>query len=320
VDVHIRPGQISTLREDALKGLTRHPKQLPPKHFYDTRGSELFDAICRTPEYYPTRTEQSLLEGVAEGILRDVRPTHLVELGSGMARKTHVLLSGAASLGLHPRYVPFDVSESALRRSADALLSDYPWLRVHGVVGDYDHHLHLIPRGERRLIAFLGGTIGNFEQRDAMAFLKRVASSMGPGDALVLGTDLVKDKATLDRAYNDAAGVTAAFNLNVLRVMNRELQAHFEEESFKHVAFYDEDARRIEMHLESRRDQSVRVEALGLDVEFRQGERMRTEISRKFSEEAVAELLGAAGLELVEWFTPDDGAFALSLARLPDRN
>ncbi len=320
VDVHVRPGQVSTLRQDALQGLTRQPKQLPPKHFYDTRGSELFDAICRTPEYYPTRTEQALLERVADRVMRSVRPTHLVELGSGMARKTHVLLSAASAQGLSPSYVPFDVSESALRHSADALLADYPWLRVHGVVGDYDHHLHLIPRGDRRLIAFLGGTIGNFEQRDAVRFLQRVAASMGPGDALLLGTDLVKAKATLDRAYNDAAGVTALFNLNVLRVINRELNANFDERAFKHVAFYDEDACRIEMHLESLVAQRVRVEALELDVEFKQGERMRTEISRKFSEEAVAELYGAAGLELVDWYTPEDGAFALSLARLPNRN
>lgn len=320
VDVHVRPGQVSTLRQDALEGLTRHPKQLPPKHFYDARGSELFDAICRTPEYYPTRTEQALLERIAEPVMRNVRPSHLVELGSGMARKTHVLLSAASAQGLHPHYVPFDVSESALRHSAETLLSSYSWLRVHGVVGDYDHHLHLIPRGERRLIAFLGGTIGNFEQRDAVRFLQRVASSMGAGDALLLGTDLVKEKATLDRAYNDAQGVTAAFNLNVLRVMNRELRASFDERAFRHVAFYDRDERRIEMHLESLRAQRVRVEALELDVEFAQGERMRTEISRKFSEAAVAELLGSAGLELTHWFTPDDSAFALSLARLPRRN
>ncbi|MCA9646993.1 MAG: L-histidine N(alpha)-methyltransferase [Polyangiaceae bacterium] len=320
VDVHVRPGQSNTLREDALAGLTRTPKQLPPKHFYDTRGSELFDAICRTPEYYPTRTEQRLLEQVAERVMRSVRPTHLVELGSGMARKTHVLLTSAAGQGLQPRYVPFDVSESALRHSAETLLSSYGWLSVHGVVGDYDHHLHLIPRGDRRLIAFLGGTIGNFEQQDAIRFLQRVAKTMGPGDALLLGTDLVKAKATLDRAYNDAEGVTAAFNLNVLRVMNRELGANFDEARFKHIAFYDEDTRRIEMHLESLAEQRVRLGGLDLEVEFKLGERMRTEISRKFSEAAVAELLGAAGLELANWFTPSDQAFALSLARLPSRN
>lgn len=322
VDVHVRPGSASSLASDATRGLTSSPKRLPPKHFYDARGSQLFDAICETPEYYPTRTEHALLESISDELMRCHRPTHLVELGSGMARKTRVLLeagwrAAGQATGQPPCYVPFDVSESALRTSAQALLKSYPWLHVHGVVGDYDRHLGELPRGERRLIAFLGGTIGNFEQADAVAFLSRISRGMRPGDALLLGTDLVKPTATLDSAYNDSAGITAEFNLNVLRVMNRELDANFQVEQFRHVAFYAEERQRIEMHLESLCRQQVMLRKLDLEVSFAPGERMLTEVSRKFTEAAVAELLGAANLELVSWFVPDNQYFALSVARVP---
>lgn len=321
VDVHVRAGSASSLPVDAKRGLTESPKHLPPKHFYDARGSRLFDAICETPEYYPTRTEQALLTSVADQLMRCHQPTHLVELGSGMARKTRALLEAgwrAAKQAQRPApcYVPFDVSESALRSSAAALLKSYPWLSVHGVVGDFDRHLDKIPRGNRRLIAFLGGTIGNFEHADAVAFLTRISRGMRPGDALLLGTDLVKPKPILDRAYNDCAGLTAEFNLNLLDVMNRELDADFQVDQFRHVAFYSEERQRIEMHLESLSRQQVRLKQLDLLVSFEPGERMLTEVSRKFTQAGVAELLSAANLERVSWFVPDNQYFALSVARV----
>jgi L-histidine Nalpha-methyltransferase len=314
VRVLLAPGS-STLAEDVLTGFRQKPKCIPPKHLYDDRGSALFDRICETPEYYATRTELHLLEEVAPYVFDSLHPTHVVELGSGAARKTEVLLDSAERTRCECEYVPFDVSETMLRTSALRLLGRYPWLSVRGVVGDYERHLGEVPAGSRRLFVFLGGTIGNFEQAAAVRFLSHIAKSMGEGDRLLLGTDLVKDRAILDRAYNDAEGITAAFNKNVLLVLNRELNAAFNLEDFEHVAYFDESKRQIEMHLEARRAVSVPLRSLGSSVTLARGERIRTEISRKFTRGGVAELLRESGLELCSWHEPANGYFGVSLAR-----
>lgn len=308
-------GAKRTLEADVRRGLLSLPKSLPPKHFYDERGSRLFDRICETDAYYPTRAEEGLLAQIAGDVLLRSRPSTLVELGSGSARKGRCLLRAMDWIGARCLFVPFDVSEEILRRSAQALLAELPWLRVHGVVGDYDLHLDRIPRGGRRLWAFLGGTIGNFTEEEAAAFLRRVAESMGEGDRLLLGTDLVKEKGVLDRAYNDEEGYTAAFNRNVLLVINRELSADFDPSRFEHLAFFREDRSRIEMHLRSTIRQEVRIRALGLRIPFEAGETILTEISRKFTRGSVEAMLRTAGLELDEWYVPADGAFGISMAR-----
>ncbi len=300
VDVHVRPGQRATLPADVRAGLLQRPRRIPSKHFYDARGSELFDAICDLPEYYPTRTEQRLLDRIVDDVLAQTAPDILVELGSGAARKTRTLLEAMLRRGA-TRYVPVDVSESMLRQSARALLADYPALTIHGLVADYDRHLHAIPEAGRRLVAFLGSTIGNFEPEHAVAFLRGVREAMGPSDHLLLGLDLVKDRATLEAAYDDAAGVTAAFNRNVLAVINRELGADFDVDAFRHVAFFDAARSRIEMHLEAIRAQRVSIAGLDLTVEFREGERIHTEISGKHTREGAERMLREAGFTLVRW-------------------
>jgi len=315
VDVRASNGDASSLLEDARKGLSSVPKSIPPKYFYDERGSKLFAAICDLPEYYLTRIEQALLDERAGEIIALTRPTHLVEIGSGGARKTRTLLDAIADAGLPAVYLPFDVSESTLRQSSLALLGEYPWLRVHGLVGDYERDLDLIPPGEGRLVAFLGSTIGNLDPRQTARFLRRLAARLGPHDHFLLGTDLVKPRQVLEVAYDDAAGVTAEFNLNLLQVLNRELGADFDPSAFEHVSFYNARAARIEMHLCSRRAQRVRVAALGRIFRFAADERMRTEISRKFTRASVEHMLGAAGFRMLQWFTPANGWFALSLSR-----
>ncbi|HMJ16224.1 MAG TPA: L-histidine N(alpha)-methyltransferase [Polyangiaceae bacterium] len=303
------------LARDVRAGLTQTPKSLPPKYFYDALGSRLFDRICDTPEYYQTRTEQALLENIADAVVGELSPTHIVELGSGAARKTRVLLDALQKTGRGFHFVPFDVSESMLRASAAELLREYPWLHVHGIVGDYEHHLAHIPGGERRLFVFLGSTIGNFEPDAALDFVKRVNACMRPQDRLLLGFDLVKSERVLHAAYNDAQGITAEFNKNVLSVINRELGANFDLNRFAHVAFYDPAKSQIEMHLESSSAQRVHVARLELDVAFAEGERMRTEISRKFTRSSVALLLERSGQELVSWFSSADQHFALALTQ-----
>lgn len=315
VEVCAPATQSSTLASDVRAGLASSPKRLPPKHFYDERGSRLFDAICDTPEYYPTRAEQALLERIATDVIADVAPTDLVELGSGSARKTRVLLDAVGSALGACRYVPFDVSEEMLRRSSRTLLAAYPWLTVHGIVGDYDLHMDRLPAGERHLFLFLGGTIGNFDLGADTRFLARIAAQMGASDRLLLGTDLVKDRHTLDAAYNDAQGITAEFNRNVLAVINRELGGHFDLRSFEHVAFYDSEKERIEMHLRARRTHEVAIDALAMNVHFERGETILTEISRKFTRASVTRMLEKANLELCRWFAAEGDAFALSLAR-----
>jgi L-histidine N-alpha-methyltransferase len=317
VDVHLRDGE-RRLADDVLDGLTRPFKELPPKHFYDTRGSELFERICRLPEYYPTRTERSILEARAAEAVATAEPAELVELGSGSPAKARILLDPMAEAGLLRRYVPVDVSEAMVRHAGRELAEHYDGLSVHGMVGDFERHLDRVPPAAgRRLVALLGGTVGNFPPGSRRRLLRLVAGLLGPDDRLVLGTDLVKDPALLEAAYHDAAGVTAEFNRNVLHVVNRELGGDFDPAGFDHVAFYDRRRQWIEMRLRARRPCHVAIDGVNLQVEFAAGEELRTEISVKFTRARVEEDLAAAGLELEAWFTDPDELFAVSLARRP---
>ncbi|HET9104351.1 MAG TPA: L-histidine N(alpha)-methyltransferase [Solirubrobacteraceae bacterium] len=306
-----------SLANDALDGLTRPFKEIAPKHFYDSRGSELFDAITRLPEYYPTRAEMAVLRDHAEEIVAATGAGELVELGSGASDKARVLLDAMRDAGTLRRYIPLDVSAVVVTEAARVLTEAYPGLSVHGVIGDLERHLEQVPEAESpRLVALLGGTIGNFPPGTRRGVLRRIAGLLGPEDRLLLGTDLVKDPAVLEAAYNDSAGVTAEFNRNLLHVLNRELGADFIPEAFEHHAFYDRRREWIEMRLRAARPMSVNVAELGLRVEFAAGEELRTEISCKFTRTRVAGDLAAAGLELEHWLTDAEGRFAVSVAGL----
>ncbi len=316
VDVHLSDSDVAAaLRHDARRGLTADPKWLPPKWFYDERGSALFDAITSLPEYYPTRREVEILERRAVEVATTCPAATLVELGSGTSAKTRLILDALSDEGSLTRVVPFDDSQATLRHAADTLAAAYPGVEVHAVVGDFERHLHLLPSGGgRRLVAFLGGTIGNLTPAQRALLLHTVADGLSPGDGLLLGTDLVKDPARLVAAYDDAAGVTAAFNANVLSVLNHELGADFDAARFTHVACWDTDQEWIEMRLRSLVDQSVSLPALGLSVHFAEGEELRTEISAKFHRKGVEAELDAAGLRLASWWTDVAGDFAVSLS------
>ncbi|MEW2068572.1 L-histidine N(alpha)-methyltransferase [Streptomyces sp. NPDC007346] len=301
----------AALRADVLSGLTRHPKTLPPKWFYDARGSELFEEITRLPEYYPTRAEREILEEHSAEIAAASGARTVIELGSGSSEKTRHLLNALTGL---ESYVPVDVSESALTGAAEALLAEHPGLSVHALIADFTGGLALPGTPGPRLVAFLGGTIGNLLPEERAGFLHSVRSLLTPGDALLLGTDLVKDEETLVAAYDDSSGVTAAFNKNVLNVVNRELGADFPLEDFEHVAVWNPEQRWIEMRLRARRALSVKIRELDLVVPFEAGEELRTEVSAKFRQEDVREELAAAGLRLAQWWTDARGRFALSLA------
>lgn len=301
----------AALRADVLHGLTRQPKTLPPKWFYDARGSELFEEITRLPEYYPTRAEREILIDRAAEIAAASGARTLVELGSGSSEKTRHLLDALADLH---SYVPVDVSESALRGAADALLKERPELSVHALIADFTAELSLPDTPGPRLVAFLGGTIGNLLPAERAAFLSSVRSMLSPGDALLLGTDLVKDEKVLVAAYDDAAGVTAAFNRNVLSVVDRELGADFAPDDFEHVARWNPQQEWIEMRLRARRALTVKIPELDLLVPFEDGEEVRTEVSAKFRKDGVRDELAAAGLRLSQWWTDSAGRFALSLA------
>ncbi|WP_207222565.1 L-histidine N(alpha)-methyltransferase [Herbihabitans rhizosphaerae] len=315
VDVHLPDDFASaSLASDVLTGLTAHPKSLPPKWFYDARGSELFDAITRLPEYYPTRAEREILLGRSLDIARLTGAHTLVELGSGSSEKTRLLLDALRHNGTLRQFVPLDVSEQALRDATVALHEEYPGLAVHGVVGDFTEHLALLPGEPPRLLAFLGGTIGNLLPGERAKFLSSVAGVLRPGEWLLLGTDLVKDESTLVRAYDDSAGVTAEFNRNVLRVLNRELGADFDVEAFEHVALWDAEHEWIEMRLRATRAMRVRLPAVELTVDFADREELRTEVSAKFRRETVESELAAAGFAMRHWWTDKAGRFALSLS------
>ncbi|MEV1067794.1 L-histidine N(alpha)-methyltransferase [Streptomyces sp. NPDC050263] len=301
----------AALRADVQRGLTENPKTLPPKWFYDAHGSELFERITELPEYYPTRAEREILVDRAGEISSAAHARTLVELGSGSSEKTRYLIDAMTELDT---YVPVDVSESALTQAGQALIAERPGLNVHALIADFTARLTLPEAPGPRLVAFLGGTIGNLLPAERAVFLASVRALLAPGDALLLGTDLVKDERVLVRAYDDSAGVTAAFNKNVLTVVDRELDADFDPDAFDHVALWDAENEWIEMRLRSRTAQTVKVPALDLAVDFAAGEELRTEVSAKFREEGVRAELHAAGLESTHWWTDGAGRFALSLS------
>jgi len=302
------------LRADARAGLSATPKVLPPKWFYDERGSELFEKITHLDEYYPTRAERSILRAAAGQIAAATRARALVELGAGAADKTRLLLDALAAGGTLASFVPVDVSETALIEAARRVNGEYPGLAVTAVVSDFEEHLGL-PEGDGpRLVVLLGGTIGNLLPAQRAAFLASLRSRLRPGDAFLLGTDLVKDPAVLVAAYDDAAGVTAAFNKNILSVLNAALGANFDPDLFEHVALWDAREEWIEMRLRSLEAQVVTLPAIGLEVTFAAGEQMRTEVSAKFRRERVAAELAAAGFTMAGWWTDEQGMFGLSLS------
>ncbi len=305
-DVH------SAFVDDVREGFRSEHKYLPCKYLYDDVGSELFDQITRLPEYYLTRAETAALEAHAAEIMERVRPEELLEIGSGASRKTRVLLEAMHAVG-STRYVPFDISEDALRSASERLSDAYPWLEIHGAVGDFREHLPLVPRSGRRLVAFLGSTIGNLDPTDRKDFLQRIRAVLAKDDAFLLGVDLVKDVATLEAAYNDKSGVTARFSTNMLRHLNRELKGNLPVDSFEHVAVYNPDEQRIEISLRATQPVEARIEDAGLDVQFEVGEELHTEISSKFTPERVAAEFSAAGLELGAWWTDPEGRFGLAL-------
>jgi len=315
---------LASLADDARHGLMVPPRSLPPKYFYDDKGSQLFEKICDTPEYYPTRTEAALLDAHAGDIVARVQPAHMLELGSGSSRKTRSLIRALDAQAQQPVYWPFDVSAQMMLDAGQSLIDDYPWLQVHALVGDYTGGLDNLPLpddGERRLIVFLGGTLGNFEPQQATAILAEITALMGPDDALLLGLDRVKNAQRLEQAYDDAAGWTAAFNRNVLDVLNRELGANFPVQAYRHLACFDADLERIEMRLVAEHAHTVQLAALDTDIQIAEGEHLLTEISRKFTRDSISQLLASAGL--VEWAhfeadspdgQPDTADYSLVLA------
>ncbi|MDG4797295.1 L-histidine N(alpha)-methyltransferase [Micromonospora sp. WMMD1082] len=314
LEIHLDDQDLDrSLRRDVRVGLTAPEKWLPPRWFYDTRGSELFDEITRLPEYYPTRAERAVLADRAAEIVELTRAKTLIELGSGSSEKTRLLLDAFTHRGGLGTFVPLDVSVSALTGSTTALAADYPGLRVRGIVGDFTRHLDRLPTGGRRLVIFLGGTIGNLLPAERADFLARMRAALEAGDWLLVGTDLVKNPAVIVPAYDDAAGVTAEFNRNVLRVLNRELGADLDPEAFAHVALWDPAHEWIEMRLRAERPMRVRV--LDLDVGFAAGEELRTEVSAKFRPEGIAAELATAGFRTQRFWTDPDGLFGVTLAR-----
>lgn len=311
---HSEGGPFSSLAEDVRRGLQKNPKELPPKYFYDAHGSKLFDQICELPEYYPTRTEHAILKRVADEIVGECRPLSLIEFGPGNASKSRLLLDAMADLGLLGRYLPIDLSEDFLREILNIFGSNYPGLSIQGVIGDFERKVEIPRDGGRRLIVFLGSTIGNLTPPEAVAFLRNVRGLLVPGDRFLLGTDLVKDVPTLESAYNDAAGVTAAFNLNILSVLNQHLGAEFKHDRFEHLAFFNREASRIEMHLVAREAHTVLVKGIDLAVDFSKGESIRTELSHKYTRVMVEAMLSAAGLRFFRWETDPRNFFALSLS------
>ncbi|MGC4892613.1 L-histidine N(alpha)-methyltransferase [Micromonospora sp. DT31] len=314
LEIHLEERDLDRgLREDVRVGLTASPKWLPPKWFYDARGSELFEEITRLPEYYPTRAERAVLDAHAHDVAAMTGAKTLIELGSGSSEKTRLLLDAFTRHGDLGTFVPLDVSVSALRSSTAQIAAAYPGLRVRGIVGDFTRHLDRLPTGGRRLVAFLGGTIGNLLPVERAEFLTATRAALETGDWLLVGTDLVKDPAVIVPAYDDAAGVTAEFNRNVLRVVNRELGADFDVEAFRHVALWDPEREWIEMRL--RAERPVRARVLGLDVTFAAGEDLRTEVSAKFRPAGIAAELAAAGFARQAFWTDPDALFGVSLAR-----
>jgi L-histidine Nalpha-methyltransferase len=316
LDVYLNDGGVlATMADEVRSGLTATPKTLPSKYFYDARGSDLFEQITELPEYYQTRTELGILQSIADPLVAEFRFGSLLELGSGSATKTRTLLDAMERHGLLREYVPFDVSESMLRESSEQLLTQYPTLRVHGVVGDFHEHLPKVPPAdERRLTIFLGSTIGNLDRQERQRFLGHVRGLLKDGDAFLLGVDLVKDVAVIEAAYNDAAGVTAEFNRNILSAVNAALSANFVPEAYRHHAFFNKEEERIEMHLIPNAPQQVTIPAAALRVEILPSESIRTEISCKFTRATATAMLEAAGFRVERWYTDPRDLFALVLA------
>jgi len=315
IDVHIEDMDPALIREQIHRDLSGDPKRISSRFFYDDRGSELFEQICDLPEYYQTRTERAILNGYAREIMTRTGARELAELGSGAATKTRVLLDAMAESGSLERYLPFDVNEWIVRRTAEELTEHYPGLLVHGVIGDFMHHLHHIPDGNRRLIIFLGGTIGNLEPGERAEFLNALAATMQSGDCFLLGVDLIKDRGKLHAAYNDNRGITAAFNRNILTAVNEVCGGGFDPAAFDHHAFYNEADHRIEMWLRSRRAQTLSLPLLPMRLNLAEGEGILTEISTKFDRAMTEGMLVDAGLCPEAWYSDSEALFALALAR-----
>ena len=316
VAVHLPPGgPLSGMAADVRAGLTKPFKELSPRYFYDERGSELFERITELDEYYPTRCEREILQERSSEIVEAAQPRALIELGSGSAAKTRVLLDAMSEASCLEAYAPVDISEEITRDTADRIASEYEGVTVLGHVCDFELDLERVPVEGPRVIAFLGGTIGNFPPAQRASFLRRIANLLDPEDRFLLGTDLVKDRATLELAYDDPEGVTAAFNTNVLAVLNDRLDADFDLDAFEHVARWDADNLWMDIRLRSLKHQVIDIRALDLQVAFAAGEEMRTEISTKFMRPGLEGIYAEAGLELTDWWTDDEGLYALSLAR-----
>jgi L-histidine N-alpha-methyltransferase len=320
IEVHLAADREAAMARDVRLGLSMDLKELSPKYFYDERGSQLFEQITELEEYYPTRVERSILaERSGEIVAVAGEPDTLIELGSGSAAKTRHLLNAMSAAGCLDTYVPVDISEEITHETAGSLVQEYPGLAIRGLVCDFEQDLERIPSaGEGRLIAFLGGTIGNLYPDARREFLLRIAAMLGRGDRLMLGTDLVKERGRLEAAYDDSSGVTSEFNKNVLSVLNRELGANFDLDTFEHVARYDGEEARMDIRLRSLVEQTVRLEDLEMDVIFAAGEEMRTEISSKFTRDRLETIYEEAGMALTGWFTDAAGDYALSLAERVD--
>ena len=310
---HLEKTFRSNIANDALKGLTSPQKFIPSKYFYDSHGSRLFDEICGLPEYYPTRTEMSILEYASAEIMGSFKGGDIVELGSGANHKIRMLFDAVEKNRLSDyRYVPVDVSETALREASEELLKIYPELEVLGIIADFTVHMNIIPSERPRLIIFFGSTIGNFNKTERNRFLKLVAGSMNPGDRFLIGFDMIKSRKTIEAAYNDSLGITSAFNKNVLNVLNRELNADFDLSWFKHLAFFNEEMERVEMHLQARRKMEVNVSGLELTIELDKDETIHTEVCGKFSREQIRKTVFDAGLDIKHWFFDPKEWFSLA--------
>lgn len=317
IDVHLDGKDQNAIHSELRTALTSTPRALPTKYLYDDRGSELFEKICELPEYYQTRTEHNLLSAHADQVVFLTGAEELVELGSGAATKTRVLLDAMARASQLRAYVPFDFSEGIVRRVAQELVNEYKGLKVHGVVGDFLAHLEHIPEGGRRLVIFLGGTIGNLSPEAALSFLSSVHAEMSSGDSFLLSVQLETDIPRLEAAYNDAQGVTAEFSRNILHVMRDMVGATFDPETFEHVAIYNQADHRIEIRLRSKKEQQINVPDLNLSFTLQKGEEILTEISTKYDRPRTEALLERCGFHLVDWFTDADHLMALALSRKP---
>ena len=303
--------------QDVIKGLSAQPKALPPKYFYDQRGSELFEEICQLLEYYPTRTETAIFEAYGSAIARLTGPCEIAELGSGSATKTQILLDAYQSAGYPLRYLPIDVSETMLTESAQQLLTKYPSLSIHGLVSTYELALASLPPAQlpARMLCFIGSTLGNLQPHECTEFLAKVSHVLRPGDYFLLGLDLQKETSILEAAYNDAQGITAAFNLNMLQHLNWRFDGDFETDSFSHMAYYNQDKNQIEMHLKSLKAQAVHLKSLNFTAHFEQGERLLSEISRKFDLQETSQMLASHQLPVVNTFTDKQQWFGLLLSQ-----